>query len=196
MPTFLSDPVPALYLVLIAFVVATGAVAGRYQDRRSLIRFGVALAALLALYLIDKSVESPREEATRRVQAMAEAANARNRDAFVEHVADKVEFVGGAQPATRTKAEVRSAHFWDILQQFDVRVAVWDFSRENVKQTDPNTVEIGFMGKGETRGEGKQFPVYIRATFTRQADGQFRLTRFGTYHPTNHDEPLGVPGFP
>ena len=53
MPTFLSDPAPAFYLVLFGFVVVTGAIAARNQDRKSLLRFAAALAVLLIVFLID-----------------------------------------------------------------------------------------------------------------------------------------------
>ena len=58
MPTFLSDPPPGLYLILIAIAVVTGAIAARNQDRRSLTRFGVAAGVLLLVdhALVDLSL--------------------------------------------------------------------------------------------------------------------------------------------
>src|SRR6185437_1241683 len=149
MPTFLSDPAPAFYLIVLAFVVITAAVAGRNQDRRSIIRFAVALAVLLAVYGIDKAVESPREEAVRRIEAMAHAADAKNPDRFVEHLADSVEFRNSAQPIVLKKGAVHNLPFWSLLRQYNVRVTVWDFSRDDFRLIDDNTLEIGFSAKGE-----------------------------------------------
>lgn len=190
MPTFLSDPAPGFYLILVAFVLIAGVMAARKQDRRNLATLGVALAILLIVFAIDWFAESPQEEAVRRVQEMAAAANAKTPDAFVAHIADKVEFHTGGTPATRTKEEVRTSHFWGMLQQLGVEVVVWDL---NAREIDANTVEIGFMGKGKA---GQEFPVYIRGTFAKQPDGQYRLTKFASFNPLKHDEPLPIPNFP
>jgi len=192
MPTFLTDPAAAFYLILLAFAVVTGAIAARYQDRPSFIRFGVALVILLAVYLVDKSSESPREEAVRRVQAMANAADSKNPDAFIEHVAETVEYrSGGDKPSRLTKNDLRASPFWDMLRQFNVHVAVWDFSRDDVKEIDANTIEVGFSAKGES--DGKPFPLYMRATFKKQPDGSWKLAAFSSFKFENHNEPLVIP---
>jgi ketosteroid isomerase-like protein len=192
MPSFLSDPSTGLYLVLLAIVVITGAVAARHQDRPTLIRFAIALAILLALYGIDRAVESPREEAVRRVQAMAAAADAKNPDQFVEQMADTVEYRGGDKPVLLKKTEIRNSPFWDTLRQQSVRVTVWDFSRDDVKTSGDDTIEIGFHAKGEMR-EG-MVPLYMRATFRKQPDGQWKLAAFGSYRFEKHEEVFAIPG--
>ena len=190
MPTFLSDPPQWLYLVLGGFVVITGAITTRKQDRRAVIPFGVAALLLLVVFLIDRFFESPREEASRRVFMMSLAADAKNPDAFVEHLADKVEIQ--SKPATRE--EVRKSGFWQLLRQWEVHVAVWNFSRDDVNVIDDNTVEIGFMAKGESGS--KQVPVYGRATFKKQSDGSFKLTAFKATDPMNRTNTVDIPNFP
>lgn len=193
MPTFLSDPAPALYLILLAFAVGAGAMAARYQDRPSLIRFGIALAVVLALYGIDKSFESPREEAVRRITAMAKAADDKNPDAFVEHVQDSIEYRAGSEaPSKLTKSELRASAFWPTLRHNDVHVAVWDFSRDDVKQLGEDGIEIGFSAKGESGG--KMIPLYIRSTFRKQPDGSWKLAGFSSFKFENHNEPFAIPG--
>lgn len=194
MPTFLSDPAPAFYLILIAFAVVIGAIAARHQDRPSLIRFAIALAVLLLVFAVDRGFESPREEALRRVKSMAQAADAKNPDQFVEHLAETVEFRGGDKPITVKKDEVRTAPFWEMLRQRNVRVVVWDFSQDDVKQVDAGTIEIGFSAKGEA--EGTPFPVYMKTTFKKQPDGQWKLVAFASFKFENHNEPLTIPNFP
>jgi hypothetical protein len=195
MPTLLSDPPQTLYLILGGVVVVTAAIAARRQDRRSLAVFGVALTLLLLVWIIDRAVESPREEAVRRVNEMVHAADSHNPEAFVAHLADTVEYKGVDAPRTMTREQVRNSQFWSQLRTFGVHVAAWDFSRDDVKEIDANTVEIGFLAKGEA--QGRQFPVYIRATFARQADGQFKLTRFATYEPMKRtNEAINIPNFP
>ena len=197
MPTFLTDPAPAFYLILLAFAVVTGAIAARYQDRPSLIRFGIALAILALIYGIDKSIESPREEAVRRVNEMAQAADAKSPDKFIEHLADTLEYRGGQQTVTVKKDEVRNSSFWAMLRQNDVHVAVWDFSRDDVKQIDANTIEIGFSAKGEVSSQQQgMFPLYMKATFKKQPEGNWKLTAFASFRFEKHEEPLLIPNFP
>lgn len=194
MPTFLSDPTPGFYLALIAFAVVTGAIFAKRQDKKSGTSFGVALLVLLLVYLADKSAESQREEAVRRATAMADAANDKNPDAFVAHIADTIEYSGDQSAVKKTRAEVRASPFWNMLRQLDARVTAWGFDRADVKDTGPDAIEIGFLAKGEAQGKMAMF--YIRATFKKQGDGSMKLTALGTFDPAKHHERLGIPGFP
>jgi hypothetical protein len=193
MPTFFTDPAPGFYLVLLAFTVVTGAMAARNQDRRSFVRFAIAAAILLAVYGVDKAFESPREQAVRRVQAMARAADEQNPDAFVAHIADTIEYRGSSQATVLKREDVRRSAFWPMLRRFDPRVVVWDFSRDDVKQIDDNTIEIGFSAKGELR-DGTPFPLYMRAAFKKQPNGEWKLTAFASYEFAKHDVPFAIPG--
>jgi hypothetical protein len=195
MLTLLSDPSPTVYFVLIGVVLVTGVIAARKQDRRSWIVLGAAAGVLLLVFLIDRSFESPREGAVAAVQEMVQAADGRNPHAFAEHIADTFEYKGAGTPVRVTRDQIRDGGFWDILRRHNVHVAAWDFAREDVREIDPNTVEIGFLGKGEA--EGKQFPMYFRATFTRQPDGRMRLTGLASYDPMKRtNEPKSIPFFP
>ena len=196
MPTFLSDPPQLVYLLLGGLLVVTGAVAAQKQDRRATVAFGVAFLLMLLMFLLDKSSESHREEAVRRTHMMAQAADAKNPDAFVEHVADRVTIAAGNETGkTVTRDELKRSGFWAMLRQLDAHVAVWDFSRDNVKELGKDSVEIGFLAKGELPG-GNQMMMYATATFTRQGDGSMKLSAFRSFHPTNHNEALPIPNFP
>ena len=129
MPTFLSDPSLSLYLVLaVAFVIAL-AVWYRKRDRKSLLAALAFGLLVLGLYLIDASFESPREQANRRVLAMAEAATARDPARFVEQLSDSFNYRGA------TKEQMRTAGIWTTLRNFNARVAVWGFGKENTKKS-------------------------------------------------------------
>lgn len=195
MPTFLSDPPQALYLILGGFLVITGAIAAQKQDRRAAIPFGVAALLLLIVFLLDRFFESPREEATRRTFFMGMAADAKNPDAFVEHVADKVTVhTGEGQPKTVTRDEMKKSHFWALLRQFNVQVTTDSFSRDDVKVIDDNTIEIGFVAKGTA--DGKTIPVYARATFSKQSDGSYKLTSFKSFEFIDRTKTFTIPNFP
>jgi hypothetical protein len=194
MPTFLSDPPQWLYLMLGGFVVITGAISTRRQDRRAVIPFGVAAVLLLVVFLIDRFFESPREEATRRIFFMGLAADAKNPEVFGEHVADKVTVHTGEGPKTVTRDELKKSHFWKLLRDFNVQVTTDNFSRDDVKVIDDNTIEVGFVAKGTA--EGKTIPVYCRATFSKQSDGSFKMTTFKSFEFIDRTKPFTIPNFP
>ncbi len=191
MPTWLSDPSNGLYLVLFVLVVIAGAVWARYQDRRSRNRALVALAAFLVLLLCDLLFESPREQATRKVQEMAAAATARDPDKFVANVSNSFRY-GGAD-----RERLRSSRAWEMIRQFNARVAVWGFSRDDSRDLGDDGVEIGFFAKGEAP-DGRFVMRYIRAVFVKDPDGQYRLRTMSFHNPAekglNAEDP--IPGFP
>jgi len=178
MPAILSEPATAVYLILFAFVLVTGAMAARNQDRSSLVRCGLAIAVLLIVYLLDRTNESPYEQAVRRINAMAQAADSKNPDAFVEHVADSVEYRGSDRPTRLTKAELKASPFWDLLRHNSVRVAVWNFEKDPEKQTD-DAIDIRFGAKGESGGTLVLLDMV--ATFRKQPDGTWKLEGFASY---------------
>ncbi len=196
MPPFISDPPPFVYLALGAAVIVTGAIAAQRQDRKSAIPFFAALGVALAVFLIDRLIDSPREQAVKHAQAMAAAADAHNPDEFVKHVADQLVYHGDGPPKTATRAELKASPFWGMLRQLNAHVAVWNFSRGDAKVIDDDTVEIGFMAKGERRGSMDQVQLYVRTTFKRQADGTMKMTEFRTFDAMNHEKPFNIPNFP
>ena len=193
----LIDPPQYVYLILGGLLVVTGVIAAQRQDRRSTIRFGIAFLLMAVVFLIDRLNESPREEAARRTYLMAQAADAKNPDAFVEHVADTFVYQNtpSGQPHTVTREQLRASPFWGMLKQNNVRVVAWGFSRDDVRVIDDNAIEIGFSAKGE-RGLGDYVQIYARATYTRQPDGKLKMTAFSTIDPIDHTKPLSIPMFP
>ncbi|MFM8274333.1 MAG: hypothetical protein ACKODX_18655 [Gemmata sp.] len=196
MPTLISDPPQVVYLVLFAAVVATGAVAAQRQDRRSAMAFFAALGLLVLLFVLDRLLDSPREAAVKTSQAMAVAADTNKPDEFAKHVADKLVYHGEGAPRTATGDEVKNSQFWQMLRQYNIHVAVWGFGRDDVRQIDGDTVELGFMAKGEVRGSMEQQQLYVRGTFKRQPDGTMKMTGFRTFDAIDHSKPFNIPGFP
>jgi hypothetical protein len=195
MPTVISDPPQTIYLVLLAAVIVSALVWLNRREKRSLYAFFGVLAVTALVVLLDRLIESQREEAVRRVQAMMTAADRRDHESFASHLADTVKYQGEQGEITFTRDQLRRHSFWTLLGQFNVHVAAWDFSRDDVRWPDANSVEIGFLAKGELRGDGgKQFPFYFRATFARQADGQMKLARLASFDPLNREKRLSIPG--
>lgn len=195
MPPVIADPPQWVYLVLGGLLVVTGAIAAQKQDRRAALAFGGAFLLMLLVFLLDKLFESPREEAVRRAYMIGLAADAKNPDMFLEHVADKVAVqTDQGQTKTATRDELKKSQFWSLLKEYSVGVTVSGFSRDDVKQIDDNTIEIGFIAKGDL--QGKQIPVYARATFSKQPDGSYKLTAFKTFEFIDRTKAFPIPNFP
>lgn len=190
MPVFLSDPPPALYLVLFLGVIVAASVWFRYQSRTTRwVAIGV-LVLLLVMCLIDRVTESPREQAVRRVEAIVAAVNARQPNDLLPHVSDSFDYRG------LKKSNLSSVGTWQIIRDHNVRVAVWDFARDDVQFPDANTAVVGFMSKGGANG--REVPFYIRAKFVRDADGEWRVQSFTAYDPLQkaNGTPVSIPGMP
>lgn len=193
MPTLLSDPPGVVYLLLFTAGVISGAVAFRRQDRRSVGVFLALVVTIAALGLIDLGFESPREEAVRRVQAMALAVHQKDPEAFLAQIAPTLEYNGGA-PLRLTREQIRTSPWWNLLKQYDVEVAVWDFDREQYRPLSPTEVAIGFCGQGKV--QGSPVPFYFRAVFARQEDGAYRLTQLSSYNFVQRERLEAIPNFP
>jgi ABC-type nickel/cobalt efflux system permease component RcnA len=189
-PAFLSQPPTALYLVLaVGFVIAL-AVWYRRRDKKSLLAMSGFGAILLGIYLVDRSAESPREQANRRAQAMAEAATAQDRARFLEQLSDSFNYNGA------NKEKMRTSGMWDLIRNYNARIAVWGFGTPDYVEHGENEIEIGFYVKGESPGH---LPLtrFIRARFVRDPDGQFRAKTvkfYSTDGGLNREDP--PPGFP
>jgi hypothetical protein len=191
LPAFLSDPPLALFLVLLVGLVAAGAVWWRTRNRKAAAAAGLFAFLLVLVFLIDRFVESPREEATRKIMSMADAATRSDPAAFVEHVSNRFNYQGAS------KDDVRKAPAWDAIRQYQATVAVWGFSRDDVETKGDTEVTIGFYAKGESRSHRSALVRYIQATFQKDPDGQYRLTGmkfYGVPRTTQGEEP--IPGFP
>ncbi|MBM3979039.1 MAG: hypothetical protein FJ304_01905 [Planctomycetes bacterium] len=194
---FFIDPPRWWYLLLGGFLVISGAVASQKQSKRATLAFGVAFFLMLLAFLVDKSSESPREEAVRRTFMIGASADAKNPDAFVEHVADTVTVHTADAPAGKplSRDELKKHPFWDLLRKNNVKVSVADFAREDVVEIDANTIEIGFLGKGTPQGL-PTIPVYMKGTFKKQPGGSYKLSALKLYDHLDRKKLATVPNFP
>ncbi|QEL20068.1 hypothetical protein [Limnoglobus roseus] len=191
MPTFLSDPSLSLYgLLAVVFIVAL-AVWYRRRDRKSLIAAGVTGLLLFGLCLIDLTFESPREEATRRVQTMAVAASAATLDParFVEQLSPTFQHNGG------NREKVRTSGVWGLIRQHNARAVVWGFGKSEFEQIGENEIEIGFYCKAEATGFPGPGVWYAKGRFIRDPDGQFRAKGIKFINIQDRSDAT-IPGFP
>ena len=104
MPTALSDPTTALYTILAAITLMLGVIALRRQKRSDVINFAIPAVALAALFIIDRMVESPREQIVKNLQEMEAASQNKKLDELFSHVSDKFQYKTLDKKGLRDKA--------------------------------------------------------------------------------------------
>src|SRR5215216_2089479 len=114
MPTAFSDPSPTLYLILGILVVILGAIALRRQRRSDVINFLIPAALLLALFLIDQAVESPREQIVSSIREMETATQNKHHADVFKHVSNDFKYKSLDKKQLQDKAQlVESLPNWE-----------------------------------------------------------------------------------
>ncbi|WP_020468901.1 hypothetical protein [Zavarzinella formosa] len=174
MPTFLSDPSTSTYAILAVIVFITGVLAAKSRRKKHIIPFSLALAALVALFLIDKFEESPREATVRKIAEMGAATRAKNYNDLVKNVSET--FAHGSLDKKGLKAlgeKVNHIGSWEGIE-------AWEATRANFKEVNDSTVEQGFLVQPVGM---PQFQKFCIGTFKKDADGEWRLSGFKLYNP-------------
>jgi hypothetical protein len=171
MPTALSDPTTSLYVILGAIAVILGLVAARRQKRSDVINFLIPAVALLALFVIDRATESPREQAVRKLQEMEAASQAKNYDEVFKHVSEAFQYKSLDKKALRDRANLALTHFPE-------GVRIWNATRNNFKEVNESTVEQEFDVQPVN---APQFRHLCVGVFKKDPDGEWRLASFRLY---------------
>jgi hypothetical protein len=173
MPTFLSDPSTSVYLLLGTAAIVAGAVWLSGRSRKALVATAVCGLLLGLVYLIDFLVESPREQAVRKMRELALATQTNDSPGITRHFAEQFRY------GSTTKKQVA-----EQIQRVKGRFpgwnggAVWGFDRESFEQLSETQLKIGFSG------QAKDFPQtqhYLVATYQKEPDGEWRILKVAFY---------------
>jgi hypothetical protein len=164
-----------------------------------LISFAVVLLLAGTYFLLDRLVETDREQIGRKLQEMAAAVQARNPAAIMAHVSDDFQ-VRGHDRATFQGFVERA-----LRERWVDQVVVWDFFfpddfrgpaevRRGGEVRPRQVARMSFRAKpiGGRVGENAGFPCEAR--FVRDPDGQWRLLDFEVFNPVITNQPEPVPG--
>lgn len=171
----------AVYIVLAAFAVFLLLAWG--QTRKRWLLLGVVLAlALLGVYaVLDKAVESDREQLVRKVQAMAAAVNARDVDALFENISDDFR-----SPRGEDKKQFRETVANYIRSGMVSNVRVWDIvCVDPPARTQPPPARVFFSTKAES---GRELLADCETTFTYDAQHGWRLKSIRLLKPQTTEE--------
>lgn len=189
MPTFLSDPSPTTYAIVAIMVAVLVGIYLRSRKRKDLYPLIGGVAVLIAVVAIDRFVESPREAAMRKMQEMSEATANKKWDDVFKNISESFKYKGATGNQTDKKGlreKVRS-----IESMVDKGIAIFDFNRSDFRQIDEKTSEIGFRAQLKDRPESV---TYVKAIFTKEPDGVWRMSSFTCFEPINTNEKRQIPG--
>ncbi len=178
MPTLLSDPPDALYIALFVLMLAGVGIWFRYRSRKTVIAAGAGIGLFVALLLIDKMFDSPREMVVRKANAMETDFNSGDWSRFEKHIAENFEHKG------KRKKDVKEG--MEFAKLNNRTLAFWGFQRDDIQFLDAGTVIVGFDAK-PNGADAELLHRYVKAKFAKGPGGQWQLIGFETYHPLNHN---------
>jgi len=184
MPTALSDPSMSLYAILGVATVLLGIIAIRRQKRSDAINFCIPAAALIALFVIDKVVESPREQTVRKIKEMAQASRDKKHDDIFKHVSDSFKYKSLDKKALQERAKQAEAQGFAGFDWYNLE-------RTTYKMMEEGTIEQGF---GVKHLGTPEFLIYVKGTFKKDPDGEWRLVTFKFFDPINMNDEKEIPG--
>jgi len=170
----------AVYVVLITLVVFLFVV--WWQTRKRWWLLGVAVAAgLIGLYvLLDRMVETDREQIVRKVQEMAAAVNARNLDALFANISDEFR-----SPNGKTKEALRSDVESYLSSGTVSTVKVWDIVCVERPSPENSPVHVFFSAKAEGM---RELLADCDATFDFDPQSGWRLQSIRLLQPQSTEE--------
>jgi ketosteroid isomerase-like protein len=182
----------AVYIVLgsVAFVCL---LCWKQVPRRAyLIGFGVAAALMLVYFLLDRLVETDREQIQRKIEVMAGAVRRQDVGAIIAHISEDFRVGGVNREGFRQYAESRIRSHWVD------EIIVWDFqfpddfkARAPVAGRDTEVAQVSFLVRAV--GSFGNAVERCQADFVRDRDGQWRLLDFQLRNPVDNS-PVAVPG--
>lgn len=172
MPAVLTDPPAALWVLLLMFALVSAGLWVRSRNRTAGLLAVIAVVVMVLLFLCRFAGESPRQEAIRRVKALVAAIDARKPDDMLAHVADDFDYKG------RKKKDIPASPLWELLRIYNARASAGGVGQD-FEQPDDTTAVIGFTGWATV--DGKDYPMYVRAFFKKDAKGEWKVQTFKAY---------------
>lgn len=176
MPHWLVQDPTTVYLILVIAAIALGF--ATWITRRG--KYAVALAGVVALvflvWLLDRWVVTDQERIVSHLQVMADGVQRRDLDRIFTLISPSFRVGNHNKQSFREWCQRR------VTEENITDLRVWDFAPAEI-DPDRGTAQIQFMVKG--RGNwvrGGEF-FRCRASFVRDADGEWRLSGFELFEP-------------
>ena len=184
-----------VYIALAAAAVLCAFFWTQSRKRGFLLAAGACLALVGVYFLLDRSVETDREQIQRKIQEMGAAVRDRDVDRIFANVSDDFRRGSANKASFRQQVEhiigggvVNELLVWTITvpDEGKMRERPED-PRENMARAEFFAKPLGGMADGSTY-------YLIRAQMKRDPDGQWRLQGFDAYSPySDTNSPLQIP---
>jgi hypothetical protein len=170
----------SIYVILAALTVFLLLV--WWQTRKRWLLLGVlVVAGLIGLYaLLDKEVETDREQLVRKVQELAAAVNARNLDALLANVSNNFR-----SPRGKDKQQFRDFVAPYINQGIVQNVRVWDIVCVDTPSREHPPARVFFSAKAES---GRELLADCEAIFDFDPQHGWRMQSLRLLKPQSTEE--------
>lgn len=144
-------------------------------------------AGLALLYLLlDVAIETRHESIRRKLHEMAAAVKTRDTAAIIRHLSPAFRWGAANREQFRKLAD---DFFRDPVVD---EMTIWEVRPD---AADPNRVMLKAKPRGG-RATGAEY-FLVRTTWTKDADGQWRMTGFTVHLPySDSDAPIDIPNLP
>jgi hypothetical protein len=168
------------------------------QTRKRFCLIGLAAAVGLAglYFLLDRLVETDREQVERKVQEMAAGVRARDVNAIFNHVSERFSHNGMGRAQFRQSVEgllqggiVDDIEVWEFTFPEDFRAPVSLPGQE----TPAETIRFSFRAKPKGGRVINPLDHPCEARFVRDPDGQWRMLDFQVFNPVLTNQPEQIP---
>jgi len=162
----------AVYLVLACLAVLFVALWTRNRKRRWLYLAAVPLVLIGVYFLLDRLVETRREQIGRKLNEMAAAVRARDVGRILDHTSERFRWEQGSSPDKATfRRKVEEAVRTGLVSE----VVVWAIE----PNAEPGRVTFMAKPKGASVPDHPGFPC--EAEFVQDLDGQWRMARLAVF---------------
>ncbi len=176
---------PTVYLILIGAALLLVGMWTRDRKRGWLLGVGLLGLLTLSYFLLDRFVETAREQITRKLQEMAQAVKARDAERIFAHISDRFQFQG------RNKGRFRG-YVEGVMRSGGVtELVIWSVN------VPDNSGVVRFRAKPSGNLVGTNVGYPVRARFVKESDGEWRLESFEIFNPfVQAETPLDLPQLP
>ena len=179
----------SVYILLGVTALALLYLAWQTRRRSFFIASGLVVGLIGLYFLLDKLVETDREQVRRKLLAMADAVKDHDTDGVVSLLSSQFS-VWGMNRAEFRKYVDTALHDGSVDE-----LTIWDiqFPREETPPPE-GTLKVAFSARPKS-GRYAVTPHFLcDALFVRESDGEWRMKEFKYYNPlTNSHLPLERP---
>jgi len=190
MPYWLVEGDLTLYAILASVGLVCVAVWWRTRRRKYAVVAVAAAVAILTLSVLDRVIESDREQMIRKVQEIADGVRARDFQNIFKHVSE--DFRRGAFDKAQFRHFAQEVSHSQNVTEFQA----WGFVPGDVsRQKRRGNLEFLFKIRGNWSAGNEYF--LAKTVWHLDSDGEWRLQTFDVFNPySDTKSPQQIPGWP